>query len=104
MVGVVLLPVAIQRQRLAGGFVHAQDVGADALIKIQKRVDLKDRPQAVFIVAGGLAALDLVIGDAGLGELRIIRVAKIHINIHASTNTPLILHLGDVLNVRLALG
>ena len=98
------LPVAVQAQGLARGLVNADDVRLHAVTEVQVGVDLEDRPQAVLVVAGVLAAFDLVVGDGGLAELDLIGRAQVHLGVHASLDAAVELGLGDVLNVRLALG
>ena len=67
------LPVSVQAQRFARGLVDADDVRLHAVANVHVCVNLKDRAQTVFVVAGVLAALDFVVGDRCLAELDLIR-------------------------------
>ena len=97
------LPVAVQAQGLARGLVDADDVRLHAVTEVQVGVNLEDGPQAVLVVAGVLAAFDLVVGDRGLAELDLVGRANVNLGVHACLHAAVELGLGDVLNVRLAL-
>ena len=97
-------PIAVQTNRLAGRLVDADDVRLHAVTKIEVRVNLKDRAQAVLVVGRLFAALDLVVGLACGAELHVAWRAQVNVDVHARLDAAIELGLGDVLNVRLALG
>ena len=105
MPGIIRFPVAVERQGLAGRFIDAQNVRAEVFVfDVEVGVDFKDGPKAILVVAGGRATLDLVVGNRCLAVFGIIGIPQVNVDIHARLNALLVLHLRDVLNVRLALG
>ena len=104
---VVLVPVAVDREDLVGGLVDADDVGRGLLVVTDagNGVRLEDDAQAVLVVAGALAALDLVAGLAGGRHLRLHAGQRdVHVAVHAVAHTLLVVELRQVLDVRAALG
>ena len=100
---IVRFPIPIKIESLAAAFVDADDVGLDAITKVEMRVDLKNGPQAVFVVRSVVAALDLVVRLRALAELGVVGSADIDIPVHPSLHTAVVFHLRDVLDMRLAL-
>ena len=105
-----LIPVAINRKHLAGRLVDGDDVRGELALRdvvalhAQQRVDFVHGAEAVLVVAGVAAALDLVVGllhDAALGLEA--RRRQVHVAVHARLDALLVVHLRDVLDVRLAL-
>ena len=102
---IVRFPIAIERQRLIRRLIDAQNIRAEFFVfDVEISINFVDRPQAIFVVAGRLAAFDLVVGNRRLAEFRVVRIAKVNVNIHARLNALQVLHLRDVLNVRLTFG
>ena len=84
---VVFIPVAVDRQHLAGRFVDGDDVGrwpVGVVLNVEEGVNLVDRAQAVGVKRVVLAAFDLVVGN---GRLRRVEVRRgdhdVHVAVHA---------------------
>ena len=104
---VVLHPVAVDGQDARRGEVDRHDVGRRAVLglDVRDREDLVDGPQAILVVAGVVAPLDLVVG---LGCRRHVGLhagtADVEVAVHAVGDAAVELDLGQVLDVRAALG
>ena len=111
---VQLVPVAVDAEHLAGELVDREDVGGGLDVhvvvgvlplKAGDGVDLVDGAQAVLVVARLAAALDLVIGLGGLGEVRVgAGRHHVHVAVHAAAHALLVVELRQVLHMRAALG
>ena len=105
MPGIIRFPIAVKGKGLAGRFIDAQNVRAEVFVfNVEVGVDFKDGPQAILVVAGGFAALDLVVGNRRLAELGVIGIPQVDVDIHARFDALQVLHLRDILHMRLALG
>ena len=102
---VVLFPVAINCKYLARRLIDRDDVGHRLLVLDRHRdVGLVDDAQAILVVAGLVAPLDLVVGLRRDGLLRLhARGREVYVAVHARLDALLVVELRQVLHVRLAL-